>query len=325
MHAREITPFGPLVKNLLIALCLVLILSFGCSSVAQAPSTGARDSTQRVYVQESWGFGIVVPDGSALSGGGNVDWGSVTNVTAVIQIPDITNVSAPTYAVMSLMTQDGAVLQTAFGIYPDNVSWLVYSMFIENINQIPQHYTWVINSSAPAAEPGDMVTISIYQSPQRAWSFKAANLNTSLSIQRVFGANSSKPPKLGDQEVFALESYASDSQTFQNMGNMTLHSLFVDGRRVTSGWYPFSDWDMLHNPLFVVGGAAPPFFMGISALNNGKAIWYYAGTWNGSGEAGEIGPLLVAMVILTGAALTGVLLAFRFIRRPASAKNNPPK
>jgi hypothetical protein len=262
-------------------------------------------------------LGVVVPDGSTLAGGGTVNWAAVTNVTAVVQIPEITNTSAPIYAVVSLMTQDGVVLQTAFGIYPGNGSWLVYSMFIESITQIPQHYTWAINSSEPAAEPGDVVTISIYQSPERVWSFGASNLNTSLSINGAFGTNTTELPKRGDQETFAFESYASDSSTFQNMGNMTLLSLLVDGRRVASGWYLFADWSMVHNPLFVVGGAAPPVFIDVSISNDGRAVWYYSENWTSGGQVDETGPILVAVVILLGAALSGVLLSMRYIRKAA--------
>lgn len=246
-----------------------------------------------------------------------MNWAAVTNVTAVVQIPEITNTSATIYAVVSLMTQDEVVLQTAFGVYPGSGNWLVYSMFIENVNQIPQHYTWVINSSEPAAEPGDVVTISIYQPPERVWSFRACNLNTSLSINGAFGTNTTELPRRGDQEAFALESYASDSSTFQNMANMTLSSLLVDGRRVASGWYLFADWDMMHNPLFVVGGAAPPAFIDVSISNDGRAVWYYAENWTGNGQVDGTGPILVAVAILLGAALSGVLLSMRDIRKGA--------
>ncbi len=317
MHAEEISPASRLAKHLLTLLCIALMLPSGCADAVQTLSHGGQDTLQPGYVQNSWGLGVVVPDGSTLSGGGTVDWAAVTNVTAVVQIPKITNASGSIYAVVSLMTQDGVVLQTAFGIYPGNGSWLVYSMFIENINQIPQHYTWTVNSSEPAAGPGDVVTLSIYQSPEHVWSFRACNLNASLSVQGAFGTDTTELPKRGDQEAFALESYASDSSTFQDMGNMTLSSLLVDGKRVVSGWYLFADWDMLHNPLFVVGGAAPPAFIDVSASNSGRTIWYYSENWNDNGQVDETGPILVAMAILVGAALCGALLLMRYIRKAA--------
>ncbi len=321
MHAEGISPTSRLAKHLLTLLCIALMLPSGVATAVQTPSHGGQDALQQGYTQNSWGLGVVVPDGSTLSGGGTVNWAAVTNVTAVVQIPDIPNASAPIYAVVSLMTQDGVVLQTAFGIYPGNDSWLVYSMFIKNINQIPQHYTWTVNSSKPAAEPGDVVTISVYQSPEHVWSFRACNLNTSLSIRGAFGADTTELPKRGDQEAFALESYASDSSTFQKIGNMTLSSLLVDGKRVASGWYLFADWDMLHNPLFVVGGAAPPAFIDVSVSNSGRAVWYYSGNWNGNGQVDETGPILVAMAILVGAALCGALLSMRYIRKAVGGQD----
>jgi len=314
MHADEVSPGGGLVKLLLIALGVALILPSGGAAASQVISSSTRVTSQQAYPEESWGLGVVVPDGSRLSGGSTVDWSMVTNVTTVIQIPDITNASAPVYAVMSLMTQNGAVLQTAFGVYPGQSSWLVYSMFIGNINEIPQHYTWVINSSEPEAEPGDLVTLSIYQSPMHVWSFTASNANSSRSVRDAFAANITQPLKRGDQEAFALESYASDSSTFKDMGNMTLQSLLVNGDRVTTGWYLFSDWDMLHNPLFVVGGGTPPLVVDYALLMDGRVIWYYAGSWS-SGQLTVAGFLEVEMVILTGAALCGVLLSLKYIRR----------
>jgi hypothetical protein len=320
MHAEEISTASKLAKRLLTILCVTLMLLLGSATVVQALSFGAQVAPQQGYAQVSWGLGVVVPDGSALSGGGSVNWAVVTNVTAVVQIPEITNTSATIYAVVSLMTQDGVVLQTAFGVYPGNGSWLVYSMFIEDINQIPQHYTWAINSSEPTAEPGDVVTISIYQSPARVWSFRACNLNTSLSVDRAFGTNTTELPRRGDQEVFALESYASDSYTFRNMRNMTLSSLLVDGKRVASGWYLFADWDMVHNPLFVVGGGAPPSFIDVSILNDGRVVWYYSENWTGNSQVNETGPIFVALATLLGAALSGVLLSMRYVRKAAGSQ-----
>ena len=290
------------------------------ATVAETLLPNTRTSTQQGYTRTSWGLGVVVPDGCGESGGGALNWADVTNTTAVVHIPEITNASAPVYAVLSVMTEDGVVLQAAFGVYPGNESWLVYAMYIENINQVPQHYTWVVNSSEPTAEPGDVVTISIYQSAEHLWGFRASNANTSDSVQRAFGTNSTQPPKVGDQEVFALESYASDSATFRNMGNMTLVSLLADGQRVESGWYLFADWDLLHNPLFVVGGASPAPFVDDSIMNDGRVVWYYYGVWTGGGQFDEAGLILVAMLILAGAALGAVLLVIRYMTKAAGSQ-----
>lgn len=319
MHVEGISLGPSLEKGFLLLLCAALILPWGGATATQTLQQGARIVLQQGYAQTSWGLGVVVPDGATLAGGERLSWASVTNVTAVMQIPKITNTSATTYAIVSLMTQDGVVLQSAFGIYPHNGSWLLYSMFINDIGQYPQHYTWVINSSAPAAEPGNIVTISIYRSPQQVWSFRAEDLNTSLSTQRAFGAATEEPLKTGDQEVFALESYSRDSSTFQGMGNMTLRSVFLNGERIVSGWYAFADWDATHNPLFVVGGTAAPQFLGFSILHNGTAVWYFAGNWAGDGQVGGMWSVFAAVVILIGATLGGALVSVKYLRKTTPA------
>ena len=257
----------------------------------------------------------MVPQGSALSGGGTVNWEDVVNVTALIQLPLIANVSAATYCVVSVMEQNGAVLQAAFGEFPGRAGWQVYAMYIRNLNHVPQEYSWVLNGTAPAAGPGDVVEISIYQAAGGAWDIRASDLNASASVEQPFGGNNTGPLREGDQEVFALESYSFDSGTFSDMGNMTLLSLALDGRGVVSGWYAFADWDMVHNPLFTVGGATPISAVGVDILGRGRAVWYYSGSWQETPGVGEGLSFLVAMVTVLGAALAGVLISARLIRR----------
>jgi len=298
-----------------VALIVLLILQPAVTIAANASQTVSREEVPQVEGQTSWGLGIVVPEGSSLLGGGKVNWTEISNVTTVLRIPDLTNVSAATYAVVSLMTQDGVVLQAAFGDLPGESTWLVYAMFIANPSLVPQHYTWAANASRPAAGPGDVVSISLYHSLEGTWSFKVSNLNKSLSIQKSFGANTTAPPRHGDQEVLALESYASSSTMFQNMGNMTMLSLLLNDKKVESGWYLFTDWDMIHNPLFVVGGAAPLPFVDFSFLGGGMAVWYYSGNWQGGGGEIGINPTLAEIVILLAAALLTIFMVMKFINR----------
>lgn len=298
-------------KLVLTAWWAALLVSAGAAAASQPLHADSQSSEQRPAAQTSWGLGLVLPEGSALSGGGTVNWTSVTNVTAVVQLPDLTNVTAATYAVLSVMTRGGAVLQTAFGVYPGERSWLVYSMFITNIGQVPQRYTWAANASEPDAHPGDIVAISIYLPPGTSWSFRASNLNTSMSVWSTFGANTSDPPKVGDQEVFALESYANSSAILQSMGNMTLLSLSINGQHVVSGWYLFSGWDMVHNPLFVVGGGPTVPLVYVATLPNGSVVWYYSGNWQDLDFGDAEAPTLVAASILLGAVVATVLLSFR--------------
>ena len=316
MHALLALHANTRSKLLLPLTCIVLVVLQPVIVVAApAPQSNSGAPLPQVEGQTSWGLGIVVPEGSNLLGGEKVNWTEISNVTAVLRIPDLTNVSAATYAVVSLMTQDGLVLQTAFGDLPGEGSWLVYAMFIANPGQVPQHYTWATNASQPAAGPGDVVSISLYHSLQGTWSFRASNLNTSISIQKSFGANTTAPLRSGDQEVLALESYASDSAMFHNMGNMTMLSLLLNEKKVESGWYLFADWDIIHNPLFVVGGAEPLSFVDLSFLGGGTAVWYYSGNWAEGGGVIGINVTLVAIVILLGATLLTIFLAIKFTNR----------
>jgi len=230
-----------------------------------------------------------------------LSWENVRNVTVLVTLPTIDLPSDAVYAVLSLMISDGVVLQVASGIYPSNSTWLVYSMYIADVLQVPQHYTWVLNSSAPQAQPGDSEVISIFLSQVGGWSFRVADPERDSSIQLPFGLPSDQPPKAGDQEFFALESYSWNSSTFEAMGSMTLESTFLDGRTVSSGMYLYSNWDMIHSPLFVVGGSTPPGFVSVG-LNGSTAMWSYGGTWQGNIQTGYDTP--IAMTFLVGLAVS---------------------
>lgn len=82
MHAGEISLSTWFTKHLMTLLCITLILQSGDATAAQTLSRGAHDALQQGYVRNSWGLGVVVPDGSTLSGGGTLNWAVVTNVTA---------------------------------------------------------------------------------------------------------------------------------------------------------------------------------------------------------------------------------------------------
>ena len=61
----------------------------------------------------------------------------------------------------------------------------------------------------------------------------------------------------------------------QNMGNLTLDTLSVNGRRVSGGWYPYGSWDTSHKPLFVVGGLEPPFYISLQQSGSTTFTWSY--------------------------------------------------
>jgi hypothetical protein len=123
------------------------------------------------------------------------------------------------------------------------------------------------------------------------------------------------PPtlKVGDQEVFAFESYTTSSLVFAQMGNLTLDSLRVNARKIAAGWYGYGSWDTKHNPLFVVGGLEPPSYISLQATENGTLVWSYE-KWSTSTPAQPSFPLIaiVGVVVLAGIPLPA---AIYFVRR----------
>ncbi len=265
--------------------------------------------------QGSWGLGIVVPERSGTAGPG-VSWGTAWNVTTVFRVPDITNVSATIYAISSIMLEDGTVLQAAAGIYPGESSWLSYSMYIYDLSQQPQTYNWSLNSSIPVSMPGEDIAISIFLD-QGKWSFSLENLQTRSRVALPFGVDGRSAPMNVDQEVFALESYTSDSASFSKMGNLTLRSVQVNGQAVEGGWYAYGDWSMGRGPPYVVGGLPPPPFMGLKISGDGSASWYYA--WGVTTPIMTVGPTPMTLGLAIGAGaglgLAAVLVAGRAASR----------
>jgi hypothetical protein len=290
-------------------LSLILWLLTASFPIGQiAFSTAA---TSAAFQQPSWGSGVVLPEGSKLEGGGALSWANARNITVVVQLPEIEFPSQTVYAIESVMTEDGTVLQVAAGIYPGNSGWLVYSMYIADVSQEPQRYIWVVNSSLPRAAPGDIESISVYRSQNEGWSFRVADMRTSSEVQHSFDLSSNQPIKPGDQELFALESYSWDYSTFEQMGSMALESIFVDGQRVSGGLYSYSGWDLVHSPLFIVGGAAPPQFISLGLNGSSEASWSYAEVWQGDIQVGFNLAVVAVLSVLPGVALLLIILDHR--------------
>ncbi len=188
LHVSREKAAGRLVKPALGLWFAASLAVMGAVAATRSRTDGTRTSAGAGYSGTSWGIGVVVPDGAGLTGGGALSWSSVTNVTALVRIPDLVNATGTTYAILSLMTHDDSVLQVAVGIYPGNTSWLVYSMFIADIGVYPQSYQWVLNSSEPRMSPGDSVALSIFLSQTDGWMFAVRDLSTGASVGRNFGA-----------------------------------------------------------------------------------------------------------------------------------------
>lgn len=280
---------GLLARRLLVA--AVCVLLFSASVEASSLPVAAVSSTQatssgRSYPTASWALGVVVPEGASLQGGSKLRWESVRNVTAAFTLPNVTMPDRIVYAVMSLMTSDGGVMQAAAGIRPDEGSWFAYSWSIPDFKSVPLIYRWSLNSSEPEMAPGADVTISIFQS-SNVWTLRIQDDSTGARVERAFLVGVGTSLKAGDQEVFSLESYSRLGATFRDMGNLTLRSLLVDGARVTGGVYAYGDWEPRHNPLFAVGssGVSPPSFISLGQGDDGSFIWGYDLYWGGSGDS----------------------------------------
>jgi hypothetical protein len=301
---------------LVVALCFLLFPAYGGTSAAtSAVTSSAKNTIVGGYPSTSWALGTVVPEGSKLQGGGRLSWETVTNVTALVTLPNITSPARVVYAVLSVMAADGSIMQAAAGVSPNRSSWVAFSWFISGIQRIPVEYLWVLNSSEPQMRSGDNVSISIFRAPD-VWSLKLVDESTGGSIGRSFPQGIASSLRSGDQEVFALESYSRAVATFQHMGNLTLMSVLVDGQRVTGGFYSYGSWDPSHEPVFVVGssGSSPPVFITLQQHSDGSLVWGYTDSWRGDGGdyVGVVG--VIIMVVLTAGSL-GVVVAVRRLTR----------
>ena len=301
----------------LVSICLFLPGSEGALAFG-----GTQWQLATGYPNSSWAIGVVVPEGAGLLAGGDVHWGGVTNVTASLVLPDIESPDRTVYAILSVMTNDGSVLQAAAGALPNETGWLGFAWLVQGTGSGASTYVWVLNASEPAMSPGANVSISIFRS-LGVWRLSVTDLDTGSRAARSYPAGPASTLKVGDQEVFAFESYSRTQGTFRSMGNLTLNSMWLDGNVVASGCYLYADWDMVHNPLFVVGssGSSPPSFIFARESSSGSYFWSYAGVWGAQGVAltGLAEPLTAAALVgLIALGSLGVWLARKRLTKPAS-------
>jgi hypothetical protein len=303
------------VSRLTVAIAVLLLLLQTSEVWAAAPST----SLSQLYPNSSWALGVVVPEGAGLQGGGGVRWEGVTNVTAVVTLPNITLPEGIIYVVLSVMTSDGAVLQAAAGISPNGSAWLVYAWSITGSDS-QFVYRWVLNGSEPEMSPNANVSISIFKA-KGLWGLKVLDENAGSSVIEQFPPGMASTLRAGDQEVFALESYSKTGATFQDMDNLTLRSLSLNGQRVVSGTYTYGEWDPDHNPVFVVGssGSSPPAFIYIGKTAGGSYFWEYVGVWGVAGDPLiELVQIIVVVSLIVALSVLGT--AIRITRKPARAE-----
>jgi hypothetical protein len=222
----------------------------------------------------SWAVGLAVPEGASLADGSHVAWETSDNLTALVRLPMIAETDQAIYAILTVMSGSGLIMQVAAGLYPGMSSWRAYVLFTRTGSQ-SESYTWVINDSEPTMAPGATVSLSIHGSGG-SWAYDVVNVDTGTRSQGAISADSSDSFKKGDQEVFALESYTSTVGVFASMGTMELIQLQLDGVSVTGGWYTMGGWNPEHSPLYLVGGYEPPSFAAISSTGGYSVQWSYS-------------------------------------------------
>jgi hypothetical protein len=301
---------GERTHRLQVVFALVLVMSTGVelSSIPTAEAPGQVGASGQAYPTTSWAVGLVVPEGASLQGGGKVGWEGVNNLTAAVTLPNITLPDEIVYAVVSVMTSDGNVLQAAAGIWPNDSDWFAYAWLIHSPTSVPLTYQWVLNGSVPAMAPGANVSISIYQA-SGSWNLRVTDEETGAGLAQLFPSGIGQSVRVGDQEVFALESYSRSGATFRNMGNLTLTGLFLDGLKVTGGVYAYSSWDPTYSPLFAVGsaGASPPSFVSLGQAKDGSFVWGYEIPWSSPNDT--LATVEVILVLVSVAlVVVGVVL-----------------
>ncbi len=305
-------------RSLSPAFILALLLLSSPPAQPKLPLAASLDTFAQTATG-SWALGMVVPQGASLSTGQKVSWGSVTNLTALVRIPDLGYADNTVLAVLSAMVSDSSVVQVSAGLFPGSDTWRAVGWLIPDVGAVHHQYIWVLNSTYPPIAPGSLVSLSLFSSA-KGWSYSLTDLDTGLGVAGTFAGGSPQPLKSGDQEVFALESYSSNVSLFSSMGNLTLQSLFVDGKVVTGGTYYLGDWDPTHQPLFVVGGLPPPSWIAVTSSPNGTVVWGYSNEWGAFG----ITPLQAFYpLLLLSAVVVPVLLFYLLMRfRPAGARGD---
>jgi hypothetical protein len=298
-------------KALGVSLLALLLLTL-CNTAAIVNAISAKQQ----YPSGPWGLGIVVPENSRFADGSHLSWAEVDNVSLEVTLPNITFSDYPTLAVESLMAADGSVIQIAAGIYPGNSKWLAYGWFIGNVEAYPQSYEWVLNSSGPEMAAGARISLSL-SLVQGRWRYRIENLRTHEVAEGEYA--STVPPKLrvGDQEVFALESYTTSTFVFAHMGNITLDALEINERNIVTGWYPYGSWDTRHNPLFVVGGLDPPTYISLQETPDGTLRWSYE-QWSASKPTTPSNfptPVITGIAILCGTLIPALFYVMRRRKR----------
>ncbi len=250
---------------------MILALTFLLEQSVHASDQGDKGVWSEP--KRSWALGLVLPEEARLEGGVALRWSRVSNITAVVSLPNITHTDNTIYLALSAMTDRGEVMQVTAGINRADSEWYAYVFYIEDITRYPQLYMWLANRSEPKMGAGDKVALSLILGSGGLWEYVVHNLVSGLKSSGTMPT--ARPLKAGEQEVFAFESYTSSPGVFREMGEAVLEAIYIDGLRLESGGYVIGGWDPTRRPLFIVGGRDPPSFITV-IQSSSRCIWRYS-------------------------------------------------
>lgn len=289
-------------KNLILATAFLLIFCLDSFFIVAL----GENAWESYEVRRPWALGIVIPEGASLNNGDTVKWGLSSNLTVVLSVPMINMTDDTVYAIVSVMTESGVVLQAAAGIEKGDSCWRSYVMYARGIYSGKKEYVPVLLGGSPSFLPGDSAIISIYSEfsdDVPVWSVRIVNPSSREEVLvRLFSDGSSRFMK-GDHEVVALESYTKNEEIFRNMGEMVLEDVFIDGKRVLGGWYVSDGQVFMSNLLFEVGAGEPvPSFLYLADSGNSSVVWgYSSGSWEPMRNNSSIlllGALLLSILVI---------------------------
>ncbi|MEM1583869.1 MAG: hypothetical protein QXF28_02485 [Nitrososphaerota archaeon] len=260
---------------------LMIIILLSLQTVIVVDGFQNNEGKNSWMALRSWGLGLTIPDGSPLEDGSVVKWSEHKNVTVLYSIPNITYTDNTIYLIVSIMTGGGTIIQVATGIYPNSTYWSSYFMYVAGISHGGKTYVPVRLNCRPYFHPRDNVSISIYNrhvenSSVEYWASSVTNLSTGEKVDVYIVMDNSSTFKDGEQEVIAFESYTYNEKVFEYMGEATLYSILVDGKRVLNGWYIDDGQVFNRRPLFEVGGGQVPPFISIVLKEDKTIAWTYS-------------------------------------------------
>jgi hypothetical protein len=289
-----------------------LVLVSGTAPLVVASQATSQDGAQL----GSWALGLVAPDGSTFANSQHLLWQDAVNITAIVRLPFLNSTDNTVLAVLSIMLSDSSVLQISAGLFPGTNYWKAVGWYIRDITMNPQQYEWVLNSTEPLLIPGSSVLLSIFKL-NSGWEYKLVDEATGRAVQGLYSSAAFLPPRSGDQELFALESYTSNSTVMVNLSNLTLVKAQVNGETLVGGTYYLTDWQPSRQPLFVVGGLPAPSGIGITALQNGTFVWRWSNTWQ---ELNPFPPLAQAGIVIVVIVCSAVIAFYFAVVRRYEAK-----